>query len=58
MQIKTTMRYYPTLIKTAIIKKATNNKDESVWRKDNPTVGGNINWCSQCGKQDKGSLEI
>jgi len=29
MQIKTTMRYHPTLIRTAIIKKSTNNK---CWR--------------------------
>ena len=26
MQIKTTMRYHPTLVRTAIIKKSTNNK--------------------------------
>ena len=25
-QIKTTMRYHPTLVRTAIIKKSTNNK--------------------------------
>ena len=23
---------------------------ERVWRKGNPTVGGNVNWCSQYGK--------
>ena len=32
MQIKTTVRYYLTLVKTAIIKKATNNKDWRVCR--------------------------
>ena len=32
---------------------------ERVWRKRNPpyTVGGNANWCSQCGEQYGGSLK-
>ena len=33
MQIKTTMRYYPTWVRMAIIKKYTNNKG---WREGNP----------------------
>ena len=35
MQIRTTMRYHLTPIKLAIIKKSTNNKLESTWRKGN-----------------------
>ena len=53
MQIKTTMRYYLTPLRIAVIKKATNNK---CWRgcgKREPlyTVGWNVNWCSHYGKQ-------
>ena len=45
MQIKTTMRYQPILVKMAIIKKATNNKSgEGVEKREcSCTVGGNVN---------------
>ena len=36
MQIKTTMRYHFTPVRTGIIRKSTNNKCERVWRKGNP----------------------
>ena len=35
MQIKTSMRYYLTLVRMAIIKKSTNNKCWRLWRKGN-----------------------
>ena len=35
MQIKTTMRYHLTPVRTAIVKKSTNNMLERVWRKGN-----------------------
>ena len=38
MQIKTTMRYYFTPFRIAIIKKFTNIKYERTWRKANPLV--------------------
>ena len=53
MQIKTTMKYHFTPVRIAVIKKNTNNK---CWwgcriKKLLYTVGGNVNWCSHCGKQ-------
>ena len=37
MQIKTTMRYYPTPVRMAIIKKAKSKKClERIWRKGKP----------------------
>ena len=35
MQIKATMRYHLTPVRTAIVKKSTNNMLERVWRKGN-----------------------
>ena len=60
IQIKTTMKYYLTLVRTAITKKSTNNKCwRRLWRKGNPpyTVGGNVNWCSHYGEEYGGSLK-
>ena len=59
MQIKTTMRYHLTLVRTAIIKKSTNKNAEEGVEKREPsyTVGGNVNWYSHYGKQYAGSSE-
>ena len=59
LKIKTTMRYYLTPVRMAIIKKYTNHK---CWRGCGEkgasyTVGGNVSWCSHCGKQCGGSSE-
>ena len=54
MQIKTTMRYYLTPARMAIIKKSTKNKWwKGCGEKGNLpfTVGGNVNWCNHYGKQ-------
>ena len=54
IQIKTTMRYYLTPVRMAIIKKTSVGKD--VEKKELLyTVGGTINWCSHYGKQYGGS---
>ena len=50
---KTTMRYYLTPIRMAIIKKTTdknaskNVEKRQLWH----TVGGDVNWCNHYGKQ-------
>ena len=48
IQIKTTISYYLTPVKMAIIKKAINNK---CWQRyeENHTVSGNVNLCNQYG---------
>ena len=53
MHIKTTMRFYLTLARMAIIKKSTNNSaGEGVEKMEHYyTVGGNVNWCNHYGKQ-------
>ena len=59
MQIKTIMKYHFTLVRTAIIKKSTNNNAGEGMEKMEPsyTVAGNINWCSPYGEQHGGSLK-
>ena len=45
MQIKTTMRYYLTPVRMAIIKKSAINTGEEVEKKEpSYTVGRNVNW--------------
>lgn len=46
MQIKTTLRFYLTLTRTAQINKVVSGKDGG-----GATVGGNVNWTSHSGKQ-------
>ena len=52
MQTKTTKRYHHTPVRMAIIKKNTNRNVGEDMEKRAPsyTVGGNVNWCSHCGK--------
>ena len=55
MKIKTTMRHHLTLVTTAIIKKHTSNKRWEGYREKRTLYnvhfpGGNVNWCSHCGK--------
>ena len=58
MQIKTTMRYHPTLVRMAIIKILQKiNAGECVEKREHfYTVGGNVNWYSHYGKQYGDSL--
>ena len=54
MQIKTIVRYHLTLVRMTIIKKylQIKNVGEGVEKKEpSYIVGGNVNWCSQYGKQ-------
>ena len=59
MQIKTTMRYHLTLVRTAIIKKSTTiNSGEDVEKREHScTVGGNVNWYSHYGRRYGNSLQ-
>jgi len=51
MQIKTTVRYYLTPVKWLESKtQKITSIGEDVEEKC--TVGGNMTWCSHCGKQD------
>ena len=59
MQIKTTMRNRLTPVRMAIVKKTNKNTQianvgENVEKKElSYTVGGNKDWCSHCGKQNR-----
>ena len=54
MQIKTTMRYYLTPVRMAIIKEISVGEDME--RKEHLyIVDGHVNWCSSYGKQCGGS---
>ena len=57
MQIKTTMRYYPTLVRKAIIKKSTNSREGVEKMEPSCTAGGNLNWYSHHGEQYGGSFK-
>ena len=52
MQLETTMKYHLTPVRMAVIKKTTNNQfgKDVEERELLCTVGGNVNWCSHCGK--------
>ena len=57
MQIKTTMSYCLIPVRMVIIKKTRNNKCWWGCREKGTlcTVGGNVNWCSHCAKQNGSS---
>ena len=59
MQIKTTMRYYLTMVRMSIINKSINkNAGEGVKKRESSyTVGGNVNWYSNYGEQYGDSSE-
>jgi len=59
MQIKTTMRYYLTLIRMATIKRSTTiNAGEDVEKRESSyTAGGNANWYNHYGEQCGDSLK-
>ena len=50
MQIKTTMRYYLTPVRMAIINMSTYKSAEEGVEKREPshTSVGDVNWCSHC----------
>ena len=60
MQIKTTVRNHLTPVRMAIIKKTrmTSVGEDVEKRKPSCTVGGNVCWCSHCGKEYGDSLEM
>ena len=53
IKIKTTMRYHLTPIRMAIVKETWDNKPWNGYGEKGimGIVGGNVNWCSHCGKQ-------
>jgi hypothetical protein len=59
MQIKTTLRYYHTPVRIAIIKNTTNtNVGEDVGKKEpSYTAGRNASWCNHSGKRYGGFLK-
>ena len=59
MQIKTTVRYYLTPVRMAIIKSVpiTNAGESMEKRKSSYMLGGTVSWYSHCGKECRGSSE-
>ena len=55
MQIRTTMRYYLTLLRMAIINRSTNAGEGVDKRVPSFTVSGNVNWYNNYGKQCGGT---
>ena len=54
MQIKTTMRYHPTVVRMAIILKSTNNKYERGYGEKGALLHGrDLSWWSHYGKQNQ-----
>ena len=52
LQIKTTVRYYFTPIRMAITQKPKTSIVKDVEKLEHLcTAGGNVKWCSCCGKQ-------
>jgi hypothetical protein len=53
MQIKTTLRFYLTPLRIAIIKNTTNTGVGKDVEKKEPsnTAGGNASYCNHCGKK-------
>ena len=59
MQVKTTIRYYLTPVRMAIIKRLQiiNAREDVEKREPSYTVGVNVNCCSHWRKQYRGSLK-
>ena len=57
MQVKTTVRYHLTLVRTAIIKISTNVREGVMKREPSYTVSDNVNWYSRNWEQYGGSLK-
>ena len=59
MQVKTTVRYHLTPLRVALLKsmQVTNAREDVEKMEHSYTVGGNVSWCSHCGKQYGGSSE-
>ena len=55
MKIKATTRYHLTPVKMTIMEKKNtkiaNIGEDVAKREPSHTVGENVNWCNQCGKQ-------
>ena len=46
------MRYYSTLTKMAMIEQRDNDKwQQDLGKPESSYIGGNVKWCSHCGKQ-------
>ena len=59
MQIKTTIRYHLTPVKTANVKKSTINAGEGMEKREpSYTVGGNVNQYNHYEEQYGGYLKI